>query len=305
MNEAARAALIAALEGITAQDHAGAWSHCAEAVGADPGARLPPALLSYLELAAGGRAGEIIYQEPSAFESFIDGGDNPALYRSAIDALHRVSDRPDSVLDIGCGDGRVTQATVGTGTRRVHLVEPSAPMLDDAQAALAAPGRPALEITSTNGGIEVLVIAPGEPSWELAQSTWAFHAVHPDVRPSALTWLAARVETLAIVEFDLPPFADRSREHATYAVDRYERGLAEYGTDSAAVPGFLMPVLVGQFDTSASRHTWEQPVEAWCDDLARAGFADVTNRQIHDYWWGMAHLITGAGRLMSGNEPVG
>ncbi len=178
-------------------------------------------------------------------------------------------------------------------------------MLHDAQAALAAPGRSPLEITSTNGGIEVLMGAPGEPSWERAQSTWAFHAVHPDIRPSALAWLAARVEKLTIVEFDLPRFADRSHEHATYAVDRYERGLAEYGNDSAAVPGFLMPVLVGQFAPAATRHTWEQPVEAWCDDLAQAGFADVTNRQIHDYWWGMAHLITGAGRLVSGNEPVG
>ena len=57
-----------------------------------------------------------------------------------------------------------------------------------------------------------------------------------------------------------------------------------------AVSGFLMPVLLGQFEAGATRHTFEQPVDRWIEDLAAAGF-DPTVEIIHDYWWGPAFCL--------------
>ena len=78
-----------------------------------------------------------------------------------------------------------------------------------------------------------------------------------------------------VAEFDVPAFADRSLEHALHAATTYERGLAEYpGSDLVAL-GFLMPVLVGQFDPDQPRHTFEQPIAGWVSDLEAAGLAMV------------------------------
>ena len=296
LDEIAREAVVTALLHIAGGDHSGARDRCAAALRADRGALLPRALMAYLDLAVDGVAGDVVYAEPSSFEAFIDGGDNPALYKSTVDALRSACPNPTSLLDVGCGDGRVTRSTLGRDTEHVHLVEPSGVMLAEAVATLKAVEDRAPLVTVTEAGIEVLVADAGVRSWDRAQATFALHAVRPDARPRVFEWLVARVASFDMVEFDVPPFADRSREHARYAVERYERGAAEYDWESPAVAGFLMPVLVGQFDASATRHTWEQPIAAWCDDLMSAGFAAVTHQRIHDYWWAPAHLVSGRGR---------
>ena len=126
--------------------------------------------------------------------------------------------------------------------------------------------------------------------WALAQSTFALHTTHPDDRPALLAWLAAHVERLLVVEFDVPAFADRSPEHLAYLADRYEVGVREYAAHPEAIDGFLMPVLVGQLDPARPRYTFEQPIAEWCRQLADAGFT-TTQRPVYDYWWGAASLI--------------
>ena len=293
--EAMDTPLATALGRIAEGDPVGAGAAAAEAVADDPTARLPSAVSEALGLAGRDASGGPVYAEPTAFEAFIEGGDNPALYRATIDALRGLDpEGPGSVIDIGCGDGRVTSAVAGPNTRRVHLVEPSAALLADATTAVRA-AAPTAEITATEGGVELLLAADMAGQWQRAQTTFALSAVAPDQRPAVMSWLRSRVEVVAIVEFDVAPFADGSEEHIAYLIDRYERGLAEYPADSPVVQGFLLPVLLGQLDPRAPRHTFEQPVSAWCDDLAAAGFIDISHRPIHDYWWAPAHLITATG----------
>ena len=93
-----------------------------------------------------------------------------------------------------------------------------------------------------------------------------------------------------VVDFDVPAFADRSREHAHYVIERYRIGVGEYAEVPEAISGFLMPVLLGQFDPGATRHTFEQPVARWIDEVATAGF-DPTVEIIDAYWWGPAFCL--------------
>ncbi len=303
MHDRATEALLRSLTAIVGGDHQQATEHCAEAVRSAGDARLPATLLAYLDGAAIDAAGAVVYHEPTAFDAFIGGGDNPALYRSTIDALLAFDQDPASILDIGCGDGRVTAATIGPSTKRVDLIEPSAAMLQTAEAAVssaAEAGASERRIGTTNADLARFVAEAdrgnrGDRRWARAQSTFAMHAIAPHQRPPLLAWLARRVDRMAIVEFDTPGFVDRSPDHLQHLVASYERGLGEYDHDSPAALGFLMPVLVGQLDPTATRHTWEQPIDRWCDDLESSGFVDVEHRAIHDYWWSTAHLVTARG----------
>lgn len=299
MNDAARDAMVEALARIAQRDRSGALAVCDRAMAADPDARLPVALRRYLEPGASDSSesrADKLYREPTAFEAFIDGGDNPALYAATIRSLRHLDPNPPSVLDIGCGDGRVTRATIGPATTRVHLVEPSMTMLTAAVGAVESAGGHDRTVSTTNDGVETLLSRNEGANWQRAQATFALHTLPPERRHFVLAWLTERVESMALVEFDVPEFDDGSAEHARYAVDRYERGLAEYDSSEPVTTGFLMPVLVGQFNPAAPRHTWEQPVAEWCRDLTDAGFEAVTHTRIHDYWWAPAHLVTGNGR---------
>ncbi len=290
MSSNSRVDLSQALLAIAAGDYATARSVCKQAGVADPSGQLASALAAFLagdHDPAGG-----VYVDPSGFEEFIDGGDNPNLYRATIEAIRALAGPLDSVIDIGCGDGRVTRQTIGEATKTIHLVEPSAAMLEVAVDAVVA-AVPNAAVSATNAGIDTLIQANDGNRWARAQSTFALHTIAFEDRPSVFRWLADHVDSIALVEFDVPGFDDRSEDHARYAVERYERGLSEYGPDSAAVSGFLMPVLVGQFDPEVARHTWEQPIERWKGDLRGAGFHKVSSKPIHDYWWATAHLITG------------
>jgi hypothetical protein len=132
--------------------------------------------------------------------------------------------------------------------------------------------------------------------WDVAQSTFALHAVPPADRSRVLAALARQVGRLLVVEFDVPPFADRSAAHARCAVERYAAGVAEYADDDLVVDGFLVPVLVGQFAPDRPRHTWEQPLDAWVEDLVSAGFTEVRTDLVSPYWWAPAHLLDARGR---------
>ncbi|HEV7762920.1 MAG TPA: methyltransferase domain-containing protein [Acidimicrobiales bacterium] len=245
-----------------------------------------------------------VYADPAAFRRFIDGGGNVGLYAAAEDALRDLYAglRPRRALDLGCGDGRLTSALVGPGVDHLDLVEPSTRLLDAALARLAG-----LRWSSTGPAVaphpmtaQQFLDRPDRQRgerWDVVQSTFALHALEPAARRSVLSALAATVGRLVIIEFDVPELADRSAEHAAYAVERYAAGIAEYAHDELVVRGFLVPVLVGQFDPAQPRHTWEQPVAAWASDLVEAGFRDVRRRHLHDYWWAPAHLIEASGRV--------
>lgn len=254
----------------------------------DPEALLPAALATFL--AAG--QGSNVYVEPEGFDRFISGGTNPAMYRQTISALRALTSRcaPQSIVDLGCGDGRVTVATTAAcGAAEVTLVEPSEALLWAAAAAFAETGRRVQ--TSNTTAQDFLAGAGADARWDLVQSTFALHTLLPMQRRSVLSQLAGRTRRLALVEFDVPVFEDHSAKHAIYTARRYEQGLAEYRGDTVVAQRFLMPVLVGQFDPAQTRHTFEQSADLWTDDLRAAGFTEVSVTPVYPYWWAPAVLI--------------
>jgi SAM-dependent methyltransferase len=217
----------------------------------------------------------------------------PAGYRPTPQRAHaalaerHARHRPATVLDLGCGDGRLSLAALGPGLTRLDLVEPSAELLGTAQARLT--GHPVVAHQRT--AQELVGSLTDDVGWDVSQSTFALHAVPPADRAEVLTALARHVRRLLVVEFDVPRFADRSAGHVRYAAERYAAGIAEYEDDDLVVDGFLVPVLVGQFDPDRPRHTWEQPIDAWAADLASAGFSAVGHDLVSPYWWAPAHLL--------------
>jgi SAM-dependent methyltransferase len=238
--------------------------------------------------------GDDVYADPVGFSRFIDGGGNVGLYAAAAGALRaeHASSAPATVLDIGCGDGRLSVAALRPGLSRLDLVEPSSALLAQAGDRLAGSGP---LVVAHDATAEAFLAAEPERRWDLVQSTFALHALEPAARRATLAELADRTRRLVVIEFDVPAFEDRSPEHARYAAARYEAGLAEYAGDEAVTQGFRMPVLVGQFDAGRRRHTWEQPADAWTRDLMDAGFRTAGHDRLHDYWWATAHVITADG----------
>jgi SAM-dependent methyltransferase len=233
------------------------------------------------------------YTEPSAFQEFIESGDNPALYAATIHALqelHAALD-PASVLDIGCGDGRVTAATLAERCGVVDLVEPSAPLLRDATNRIQALGsRPEVHPHRTDALSFVDEVAATGQTWDVAQSTFALHAMPRTDRAQLLTHLRERAGTVAIVEFDAPPGDAPQDTRIPHLAQRYARAIEVYEAHQHVVDGFLMPVLVGQILPGARRHTFEEPITEWCGDLEAPGFS-VTSTPLFDHWWATAHLV--------------
>src|SRR5262245_897632 len=251
------------------------------------GTALGALLADHLTASPGGG----VYEQPRAFEAFISGGGNQGLYAATSAALRSLHarNRPRSLVDVGCGDGRVTAAVVPDSCRRVDLVEPSAALLAGAAARFAGRDVAVTAYGTTLAGY--LAAAPAPPPTDAAQATYALHTVDPGPRPELLAALAERVGVLAIAEFDVPAFADRSPAHAAYAAERYPRGLAEYPAGSEVGPGFLVPVLVAQFDPARPRLTWEQPTAAWVAELDASGYRVERVVPLHDYWWAPARMI--------------
>lgn len=274
-----------ALRAITRGDHGAARAAADAAVAADPSDRLAVGLRDHLSQGDGD-----VYTDPEAFERFISGGGNVGLYERAGRALASVHSerRPTNVLDIGCGEGRLTAVSLREGLRRIDLVEPSAELLERACRRLDDNG---VEVVPHNvPAREIATAAPGI-RWDVAQATFAIHTMPPAERAEVLEELVGRVDALLIIEFDCPAYTDRGEAHIRHLVERYHVGLDEYAADPIVARGFLLPVLVAQLAPDATRHTWEQPVEAWGDELRAAGFSAVRHRRVSDYWWAPAHLI--------------
>ena len=279
--------IVDALTALAAGDWETATTMAQRVAAEQPDGRLAAALARYLtNLPAPG-----VYDEPSAFETFIDNGGNVALYRETIQQLSAVhaETRPRAVLDIGCGDGRVTAGVLSASTTRVDLVEPSAELLARASAAVDRPGREV--VAHRIDAATFLADSDDDATWDIAQSTFALHATIPADRPALFRTLARRATRLLIVEFDVPAFADRSQEHIAYLADRYEQGIREYQRQPEVISKFLMPVLVGQLDPTRARYTFEQPIEDWAQLLRDADFT-TSIHPVENYWWANAVLIS-------------
>ncbi|HMQ31771.1 MAG TPA: class I SAM-dependent methyltransferase [Chloroflexaceae bacterium] len=290
MHDAAWPSFTAAVAAFAAGDLGRAAEAARRASAADPASLLAAEAAAYLErLATGG--GEGVYAGGEAFGAFIRGGGNLPLYAAVSAALANAYTpyRALALLDVGVGDGMALLPALTPGVARVDLVEPSAPMLGRATAALAERGVPFRAFP-----MGVLQFAErARARWELAQATFSLQSLTPEDRRAALAWLRAHADRLLVAEFDAPALAaglDPAR--VAHIAARYELGLAEYAGDGALVAqGFLMPVFFGNFDPTAARTNYEQPIAAWEDDLRAAGFARVARRHLFDYWWAPAYLL--------------
>ncbi|MBB5801707.1 SAM-dependent methyltransferase [Saccharothrix ecbatanensis] len=253
------------------------------------GTPLLAALAAHLDAGTDGS----VYDQPAAFEAFINGGGNVGLYRAVTSALADVYARvrPSRVLDIGCGDGRALRA-LGSTEVAVTLVEPSAALLEVAVRSLDG-----IEVDAHHGRIEPFAAElPADAVFDVAQATFALHTLPHEVRDGVLADLVGHVGVLAVVEFDVPDLAHGSPEHRRFLAEAYERGLTEYDADRTLVAqGFLMPVLTGQLVPGATRATWEQPASRWASQVERAGFTDVEITPLDDYWWSPGFLLTASG----------
>lgn len=234
-----------------------------------------------------------VYEDPVGFQAFIDGGGNVALYRAlaARLAAHYREVGADSVLDLGCGDGRALLAAAAQSAPPAPafaLVEPSPALLATAVAAARKAG---LTVTAHPGTAQDFLDHRPPRRWPLAEATFSLHAIPPAERTRVLIGLRAVADAIMVVEFDVPSFDDGSLSHLTYLAQRYERGVAEYDGGPAS-QGFLMPVLVGQVQPGRVRNTWEQPATAWADQLDAAGWTDTVVEPLADYWWAPAVAIT-------------
>jgi SAM-dependent methyltransferase len=237
-----------------------------------------------------------VYGQPAAFTAFLRGGGNVVLYERLSEKLAAGYDttRPETLLDIGCGDGLALVPALeraGHLPGRVDLVEPAAALLDAAKQRIA--------------GVDIDVHAWQQPAqeffaqledghrWDRAQATFSLQSVPLGDRAGVLRSLRERTDTLTIAEFDILELVEGTPEHLHSLVSRYERGIAEYGDDAQLVArGFLLPVLLGQVDPDVERTNWEQPVAKWADQLTEAGFTSVDVEPLADYWWAPAVLIT-------------
>ncbi|MGW3960450.1 class I SAM-dependent methyltransferase [Amycolatopsis sp. NPDC005003] len=249
------------------------------------GSTLADELRTYL----GGDGSAPVYDQPSAFTAFIRGGGNVELYRalSAELAARYDADKPESLLDLGCGDGLAVVPALEQASHlppRIDLVEPSAALLEGVHERV--PSAQCWQSTAQD------FLARDDLGWDFVQSTFAMQSIEPEQRAEVLRALQPRTGTLVLAEFDVPEFEEGSPEHLHSLVERYERGVAEYGEDATLVAqGFLLPVLLG-IVSGQQRTNWEHPAEVWAEQLTTAGFTQVDVTPLADYWWSPAVLIT-------------
>ena len=249
------------------------------------GSSLAGELHTYL---AGDGSGSV-YDQPGAFTAFIRGGGNVGLYRALSAALAARYDeaKPESLLDLGCGDGLAVVPALEQANHvpsRIDLVEPSAALLEGVHERV--PSAQCWQSTAQE------FLARDDLGWDFVQSTFAMQSIEPDQRAEVLRTLQLRTGTLVLAEFDVPEYVEGSPEHLRSLVERYEQGVAEYGEDASLVAqGFLLPVLLGIVD-GHERTNWEHPAAGWVAQLETAGFTEVGVEPLADYWWSPAVLIT-------------
>jgi hypothetical protein len=300
LDAAARAAksspgslLYLALLAFADERYAEAAAFAEGAVHASPEELLPRAAAAYLARVA--REGKRnVYVSDEGFGVFIRGGGNVPLYRETSAALARhYPSKPFDLLDIGVGDGMALLPALTPSVQRVTLVEPAAPLLARTTQALATRG---VRFEPFSGRLQEFAAEPSmqERRWEVVQATFSLHSLPPSVRPELLGWLRSHCEVLLLAEFDAPRMDEPlAPELVRHVLDRYPMGLAEYvGAGFEAVAqGFLMPVLFGYVDRSATRTTFEHPIADWELLLREAGFAQVDRVGLYPYWWAPACLL--------------
>lgn len=237
-------------------------------------------------------AGQGVYDLPAAFRAFIRGGGNVELYErtSAVLRAAHAQFRPQSVLDVGVGDGLALLPAVPDGLTHLDLVEPSASLLEETVAALVGRGVPHRAHRST---VQQFARDHDGACWDLVQSSFAMQSLPPADRGEVLGWIVRHTRVFVLVEFDVAevrcPFEP---EWFRRCVSRVERGLREYGPHDRGLVGlgFVLPVILGHFDTAA-RTNYECSIHDWQRELREAGFTDVLARKLHDYWWEPAYVV--------------
>jgi SAM-dependent methyltransferase len=259
----------------------------------------------------GSEGGGLVYDQPAAFEAFIRGGGNVPLYSAVSAALADLYDeyRAVTLLDVGCGDGMALLPALQAAQHRparVDVVEPSEALLQAATSALRGwqdshgdPGGQPPVVHTWPKTVQDFLTDPraaGHTRWDLVESTFALHTLPHLERDAVLRALRPRTGRLAVVEFDVPEAAVGSPAHLEFLARTYEQGLGEYGEQRELVAqGFLMPVLTGQLRPGAVRATFEQPADAWAEQVRGAGYTDVVVTVLYDYWSSPAFLLTARG----------
>lgn len=289
---------------------AGDWDGATKAAAAGR-SRLATELARYLATASTDAA---VYVDAAAFRAFVDSPSNVELYRRTVDVLSAQWSRiptTGTVVDLGCGDGRVTIPLLAAATRvpqHVVLVDSSADQLTSARARMlglspelstrvsiecsdasdyvAAASRQARAARSIDEG--------AARRWAFVQSTFAMHALPPAARRELFVNLRATADRVAVVEFDVPFREGADDQRLAYLADRYEAGISEHEPGSSVVNGFLLPVLIGQLHPGSPRATWEQPINDWIDEISAAGFSNVHAEAVSPFWWAHAWCVTGS-----------
>jgi SAM-dependent methyltransferase len=289
---------------------AGDWDSAREAAAAGT-SRLATELARYLATASTDAA---VYVDAAAFRAFVDSPSNAELYRRTVEILGaQWSQIPiaGTVVDLGCGDGRVTIPLLGAAAQvpqHVVMVDSSDDQLTSARARMlalspelrtrvsivcsdaseyvAAASRQARATSSIDGG--------AARRWALVQSTFALHALPPAARRDLFVNLRAMSDRVAVVEFDVPFREGADSQRLEYLADRYEAGVSEHEPGSSVVDGFLLPVLIGQLHPGSPRATWEQPINDWIDEITAAGFSNVHAEAVSPFWWAHAWCVTGS-----------
>lgn len=233
-----------------------------------------------------------VYVDGEAFAAFIRGGGNRFLYEKTSAVLYAAYEEYEglSVLDVGVGDGLALLPALHENIRSLHLLEPSAAMLQKVCHALDQRGHPSYQ-TIHSSLQDFMMTCSGE--WDLIESTFCLHSIPPEERREALAWMRAHGKRVLLAEFDVPNFPEMYEpERVKFFLERYEQGLAEYADDEGFVAqGFLMPILFGNFDRTQARSTYEQPIKEWREDLIFAGFRSIKALELYSYWWSTAYLL--------------
>jgi hypothetical protein len=236
-----------------------------------------------------GKAG--VYVDSEAFSAFVRGGGNIELYESVSAALRAIYQEYETLdlLDIGVGDGLALLPALTRNILHLDIVEPSEALLAQTETALKEWG---MSYHAYDDDIQHFITLD-VGNWDIIQGTWSFQSIPTDERRAIFDWCRQHGKRLLIAEFDVPNFeALYSPERVLYVLDHYWAGLAEYAEEGSIVAqGFLMPVMFGYFDRSASRTNYEGPIQSWVDDVRAVGFEKVETRLLYSYWWADAYLI--------------